>query len=259
MIPLSIITVNLNNLEGLKKTMTSVFEQTFDVYEYIVIDGGSTDGSKEYIEQHAGKLAYWVSEPDKGIYHAMNKALAKAAGRYLLFLNSGDYLIDSKILQDTDINDFTADIVYGNIVIKEEGRQWTKKYPGMLAFDYFTKDTLPHSGGAFIKRELFERVGGYNEDFKILADWEFYMKALFRYNCSYLYIDKTISVFDYTGISSQKENKELFNNELKKILEGEFKTLHKMNKELNEVKHKHQLLMNSRFVKTYLKVKSFFP
>ncbi len=88
MLKLSIITINLNNLAGLQKTMQSVFEQTFTDYEYIVIDGGSTDGSKEYIEQHSDKLAYWVSEKDKGIYNAMNKGIIKAGGDYLLFLNS---------------------------------------------------------------------------------------------------------------------------------------------------------------------------
>ena len=88
---LSIITVNLNNLEGLKKTYESVVSQTFTDYEWLVIDGGSTDGSREFIEQHQDKFAYWCSEPDKGIYNAMNKGIVRAKGEYLNFMNSGDY------------------------------------------------------------------------------------------------------------------------------------------------------------------------
>lgn len=87
---LSIITVNLNNLEGLKRTYDSVVSQTFTDYEWLVIDGGSTDGSREFIEQHQDKFAYWCSEPDKGIFNAMNKGIVRAKGEYLNFMNSGD-------------------------------------------------------------------------------------------------------------------------------------------------------------------------
>ena len=91
---LSIITVNLNNRDGLKKTIDSVISQTFKDFEWIVIDGGSTDGSRELIEQYVNHFAYWVSEPDKGVYNAMNKGVKKAKGEYLQFLNSGDWLRD---------------------------------------------------------------------------------------------------------------------------------------------------------------------
>ncbi len=87
---LSIITVNLNNKDGLQKTIDSVISQTFKDFEWIVIDGGSTDGSKELIEKYSDYISYWVSEPDKGIYNAMNKGIKVAKGDYLEFLNSGD-------------------------------------------------------------------------------------------------------------------------------------------------------------------------
>ena len=98
---LSIITVNLNNLEGLKKTYESVVCQTFTDYEWLVIDGGSTDGSREFIEQHQDKFAYWCSEPDKGIYNAMNKGIVKAKGEYLNFMNSGDCFASSFVVAST--------------------------------------------------------------------------------------------------------------------------------------------------------------
>ena len=94
----SIITVNYNNLEGLKKTVESVKNQTYQKFEYIVIDGGSYDGSLEFIKDNESLLDYWVSEPDSGVYQAMNKGIEKATGEYLLFLNSGDHFCNTKVL-----------------------------------------------------------------------------------------------------------------------------------------------------------------
>jgi len=113
---LSIITVNLNNKSGLQKTIDSVISQTYKDFEWIIIDGGSTDGSKELIEQYSQYITYWISEPDKGIYNAMNKGIVQAKGEYLQFLNSGDALYDKyvldKILKATNI---TSDIITGSI------------------------------------------------------------------------------------------------------------------------------------------------
>src|SRR5690348_17657794 len=97
---LSIITINLNNVKGLQKTMESVFAQTFTDYEYIIIDGGSTDGSVSEIKKHQNKLVYWISENDKGIYNAMNKGIVKANGEYILFMNSGDYLYTDNTIKE---------------------------------------------------------------------------------------------------------------------------------------------------------------
>ena len=110
---LSIITVNLNNLEGLKKTYESVVCQTFTDYEWIVIDGGSTDGSREFIEQHQDKFAYWCSEPDKGIYNAMNKGIMRAKGEYLNFMNSGDCFACKETLAGVFNKPRKEDILYG--------------------------------------------------------------------------------------------------------------------------------------------------
>lgn len=110
---LSIITVNLNNLEGLKKTYDSVVCQTFTDYEWLVIDGGSTDGSREFIEQHQDKFAYWCSEPDKGIFNAMNKGIVRAKGEYLNFMNSGDCFACEETVAEVFGKNRTADILYG--------------------------------------------------------------------------------------------------------------------------------------------------
>ena len=138
---LSIITVNLNNRDGLQKTIDSVICQTFRDFEWIVIDGGSTDGSKELIEQYADHFAYWVSEPDKGIYNAMNKGIKVAKGEYLQFLNSGDSLWNETTLQGVvPFFSGTTDIFYGDVAImKEDKCIGIKKNRSMVARSWGTR------------------------------------------------------------------------------------------------------------------------
>lgn len=114
---LSIITVNRNNTEGLRKTIESVVSQTYTDFEYIIIDGASTDGSVDIIKEYADRITYWVSEPDNGIYNAMNKGILKAKGEYLQFLNSGDWLVDEGVLQTMIKYTDDVDILIGNIYL----------------------------------------------------------------------------------------------------------------------------------------------
>jgi glycosyltransferase involved in cell wall biosynthesis len=139
---LSIITINYNNRPGLQKTFNSVLGQFYKDFEYIIIDGGSTDGSKELIEKNATAFSYWVSEKDQGIYNAMNKGIIKAKAKYLLFLNSGDFLVDEKSLESISLSSHDEDIICADIKINEMGRHWIKKAPDSLSFDYFTKDII---------------------------------------------------------------------------------------------------------------------
>ena len=125
----SIITINYNNLEGLKRTVESVVNQTWQEFEYIVIDGGSTDGSAVYIESQKDKFDYWVSEPDKGIYNAMNKGIKVATGEYLLFLNSGDELIDIEALNKNHFHLEEMDLIYFDINVISDTTSFIKKYP----------------------------------------------------------------------------------------------------------------------------------
>ncbi|MCC6690867.1 MAG: glycosyltransferase, partial [Bacteroidia bacterium] len=118
---LSVISINLNNRLGLEKTIKSVIDQSFQDFEYIVIDGASTDGSIDVIKANADKFSYWVSEKDKGIYHAQNKGIAHANGEYLLFLNSGDYLYSSNVLQTFFSKNYSEDILYGDLMLDNGG------------------------------------------------------------------------------------------------------------------------------------------
>lgn len=201
---LSIITVNLNNLDGLKKTVESVLSQTWQEFEYIVIDGGSTDGSQAYIESQSNCIDYWVSEPDTGIYNAMNKGIAKASGEYLLFLNSGDHFFDNDVLNNNIEQMQKNDLISFNLNIVGDNSTYLFSLPDSLRFSDMYFDFMPHPA-TFIKKELFYTIGFYDEDLKIVADWKFFALALFRYNCSFLKVNKTLSTFYLGGISSHAE------------------------------------------------------
>lgn len=219
---ISIITINYNNLEGLKKTMASVLGQTWKGFEYIVIDGGSTDGSAAYIESQSSQIDYWVSEPDTGIYNAMNKGIKVAKGEYLLFLNSGDHFFSNQILHQNYKSLKLYDIIYYNLKVVGEKETFIKKYPEELRFSYFVNDTLPHPA-SFIRKEVFNKIGLYDESLKIVSDWKFFIQIVCKYNCSYKRIDETLSTFYLDGICSNPNNKNIILAEKQKVLITDFK------------------------------------
>ena len=205
----SIITVNFNHLEGLKRTYESVVNQTFGDYEWIVIDGGSTDGSREFIEQHQDRFAYWCSEKDNGIYHAMNKGIRQAKGEYLNFMNTGDIFVSNETLAKVFSERRTADILYGYTILKNSGNKCGNL--GMMKrlfhwYDFFY-NTLPHQS-TFIRREAFERIGLYDETCRIVADWIWFVRAIFHCNASYEFIPQKIAIYEGGGISATKANME---------------------------------------------------
>jgi len=209
---LSIITVNLNNRDGLQKTIDSVISQTFKDFEWIVIDGGSTDGSKELIEKYSNYITYWVSEPDKGIYNAMNKGINVSIGDYLLFLNSGDWLCDKNVLIDVFKNNHTADILYGYMMrgsINGELSQGALMKPTLFWYD-FLGSSLPHQS-TFISKKLFEKYGLYDETYNIAADTKFFIYSVVWKKCSYEFIPRKIAIFEGSGISDN--DKKLRNEE----------------------------------------------
>lgn len=200
---ISIVTINLNNKNGLRKTIESVVNQTyFDKIEYIIIDGGSTDGSVDVIKEYEDKISYWVSEKDNGIYNAMNKGLEASVSPYLLFLNSGDYLSKNDVLERVFPYLDGTDIVYGNewkVNEKYKGA-YEAKYPDKLDESFFRRTTLPHQS-TFIKRELLIKHP-YSEDYKIISDWKFFIEA-FRNGCTFKHMPFIVSVYDCSGFSCQ--------------------------------------------------------
>lgn len=199
---LSVITINYNNAIGLKRTIDSLISQSYREYEYIVIDGGSDDGSKNIILESQNNISDWCSERDAGIYNAMNKGILRATGEYLLFLNSGDYLHDAAVLEEMVAALSGEDIIYGDLLYIENGeKKHVCVYPSVLDLDYFLEFSLGHPA-SFIKRSLFQN-SLYSETLKIVSDWEFFLKKIVLEAVSYKHIDRVIADYDMGGISSQ--------------------------------------------------------
>lgn len=226
---LSIITINYNNAEGLRKTLASVAAQTCCDIEHVVIDGGSTDGSveviKEYVNQCVMYDVLWVSEKDKGIYDAMNKGVKKATGDYVWILNSGDCVAAPDVIERMaaalEIGNRTLengiDILLGN-KLQVYPRRKCKKIDDRCIDDRLTpcsmdvsmltfySGTVPQDA-AFVKRELFEKYGYFDDKLKICADWKLYLNMIALGGVQPMYVNIDVVLFDMTGISN--ENHEL--------------------------------------------------
>ena len=237
---LDIITINRNNREGLERTIKSVVNQTvFDQINFIIIDGGSTDGSKEIIEQYKDELFHYVSEPDNGIFNAMNKGIRASVSDYLLFLNSGDYLSENNVLESVFPYLDGTDIVYGNeikLTVDPFGKNrdpfawvsnqmnyrwytngsWHQRslkatvFPDELSESFFVTSALPHQS-TFI-RASFQKEHPYSESFKLLGDWKFFREA-WKNGCTYKHIPVTVSVYMLDGVSTKQRS--LFEQEKK--------------------------------------------
>lgn len=214
---ISIITINYKNLDGLKKTVQSVLEQTHTQYEYIIIDGESKDGTLEYLEGQGDYIDYWVSEPDKGIYNAMNKGIAKATGDYLLFLNSGDYLASTTILNEMREHLVSGeDFVCGDLLLDKEENPFRKKHPEKLTMTYLMRQTIGHPS-TFIRYSTFERFGLYDESLKMVSDWKHFFVALALNGASYKAVSTLVSIFDMHGISSNDKNSNMIAQEKQSV------------------------------------------
>ncbi len=197
---LSIITINLNNRPGLLLTIKSVVCQTFKNYEWIVIDGGSTDGSRELIEQNQHLFTWWCSEKDNGIYHAMNKGVKKAKGDYLLFLNSADQLKDSNVLTNIASETHKADIIAG-LAEGKDTHKVLRHYDEDVLMHIFVS-TFDHQA-TFIKRELLiERP--YDENLRMQSDWKFWLQSILYDGASIEYSNVIVVIQDPCGISNQQ-------------------------------------------------------
>ena len=280
---LSIITINYNNAEGLRKTLASVASQTYANIEHIIVDGGSTDESVEILEAYPQSLprgkgevsgdkyptqnpahkVLWISEKDKGIYNAMNKGIRMATGDYIQILNSGDILAapdvtermmaalaerngkihnqQSEQLNNQQLKQSTSDIVnivenkivdivenkvskeksveilYGNMIKVNNQRQVVGK-SGYTEYSLrqFYSSTLNHDC-AYIRKDLFDEYGLYDENLKIVSDWKWYMQAIGLGRVKPEYVDIDVTIFDDGGIS--ETNLALRNKERRQVLE----------------------------------------
>ncbi len=203
----SIITVNYNNREGLRRTIESVIHQTFRNFELIVIDGGSDDGSKDVLLEYDNSITYWVSEKDNGIYHAMNKGIAKAQGEYLNFMNSGDCFFDEHVLQQVDSTHPTADFVVGRDYHYNEttGQGHASIQPPRTTMVHFFVATLDHQS-TFIRRELFANTP-YDESHRLVSDWIFFVEKIVGEGKEVKFIPTIVCRREEGGLSEQQRER----------------------------------------------------
>lgn len=195
---INIVTINLNNKSGLEKTINSVINQTFfDKINYIIIDGGSIDGSIDVIDRYKDYLSYYVSEKDNGIFNAMNKGVSFCNGEYVQFLNSGDNLHDNKVIENI-YNELTEDVVYGNMLVEP-----FKEKILITKYDFFGDWFMPHPS-TFTRVELLKKKK-LSEDYKIISDWIYYYEYICINKLPYKHIDLIVTDFYGGGVSSNHE------------------------------------------------------
>jgi glycosyltransferase involved in cell wall biosynthesis len=209
--------------------------QTFSDYEYLIIDGNSTDGSVAIIKQYADAIHYWVSEPDKGIYSAMNKGIAKATGEYVIFMNSGDCFIHENTLKNVFSTEHTADLLVGNVIVNGKYFKIRETISHKITFYYFMVNPICHQA-TFTKRRLFDEIGGYDEQLKISSDWKFVFLATMKYNKNIEIINEDIAWVDATGISASEEAGRLIKKEQDETIKQYFPYLYDDYKELYRLK-----------------------
>lgn len=201
---LSVITIVYNNVKDIERTMLSVLNQTYPNIEYIIIDGASTDGTKEVIEKYSSKLNLWISEPDKGIYNAMNKGLSFTNGDYVLFMNSGDEIYDKNTVERVFSSQPNADIYYGETEMYDEN--WTSLGRRRHAIpEHFTWRsfrygmTISHQA-IYVKKSIIEP---YNENYKLSADIDWIIKSAKKAKSS-VKVSGYVAKYLVGGISKQK-------------------------------------------------------
>ena len=211
-IRLTIITICYNDRVGFERTAKSIIDQSYQRFEWIIVDGASTDGSVDSIKSTVESLRecespiilHWKSEPDKGIYNAMNKGISQAHGQYCLFMNSGDYFYTNDVVEKVlpllkGIDIYIGDIYHSDEIGVHQFQNSDFTIEGTL--NRLASLSYPHQG-SFIKTDLLNRFGGYREDLRIVSDWYFYYNAIIYNMATIEFIPMVIAVFDRNGVSS---------------------------------------------------------
>ena len=253
---LSIITVCKNAENAIERTMLSVVTQSCFAgnIEYLIIDGASTDKTVEIIKQYADKYPIkWISEPDSGIYNAMNKGIKLATGNYLLFLNAGDYLVHYNVIKSL-MNLFESgefDVIYGNLLyINPQSEQYFIKAENDPDLLFFFENSLPHQAILY-KKDLFQKFGFYDENFTILADNVFNKKIFYNKHVSTKYVYQIISVFLGDGISATNHS---LSSQEREIFQEQFFNVEEMKKvkRLQLIKERRKKKSTLRFLSKIL-------
>lgn len=216
MLKVSIITVCLNEEERIEKTIKSIIDQTFTNIELVVIDGGSTDNTLNILNRYSEFIDIFIPNKKNGVYNAMNAGIIASSGDYVYFMNGGDSFNNNDILERIFVNTPDADILYGNILIKNANDDFRLKSPPPSAgINYLLGRTIPHQS-SLTRRSLFKDIGLFDESFTIAADYDFFLRAIVKYSASTSYFPFTFAVWIEDGISSLEKYKHLRESERKR-------------------------------------------
>ncbi len=204
----SIVTVCFNSERTIRDTLSSVRSQDYPNIEHVIVDGGSADGTMSIVAEHRDSLGPVVSEPDKGLYDAMNKGIGMATGDVIGILNSDDFFEDSRVIStvvQAFEDDSSVDVVFGDVVfvMPPDLQTITRFYPAghfqtwKLRFGW-----MPPHPATFVRRSVYEKFGGYRLDMKISADFEMFVRWLVKQNLRYRWLDKVIVRMRAGGVST---------------------------------------------------------
>jgi len=204
----SIITVCYNSAKTIKETIDSVVNQSYKDIEYIVIDGASKDGTIDIVSSYSDKVSKFISEPDNGIYNAMNKGIKIATGDIVGILNSDDFFNNNEVVQRIvdEFNNNNIDAIYGDIqFVKPDNLDKVVRYYSSKNFNpqKFKYGFMPAHPSFYVKRVFFERIGYYKEDYKIAADYELLVRFLYQHQLTCKYIPIPFVAMRTGGVSNR--------------------------------------------------------
>lgn len=203
----SVITINYNNIQGLKTTIQSVISQSYKDMEYIIVDGGSTDGSVDLLVEYSDKISKCICEPDNGVYNAMNKGVSIASGEYCIFMNSGDSFWNSEVLENIFSKHIDVDVLAGKTYCFKNGRfSSMQSAPKKVTMKYLYANSINHQ--AMLIKTALLREYPYDEILKVYSDWKFCIQTLVVNNLSYQFVDYVIAKYDLSGVSANIKFKE---------------------------------------------------
>ncbi len=205
---ISVITVCRNAEETIEETVRSVLSQTYKNIEYIIIDGKSTDRTIAVLNKYKDKIDTLISESDRGIYDAMNKAINLCSGEWLFFLNAGDTFINNEIITKVSTEIFNLkkeNILYGNVLTNREGDQIINKYDHIDRW-FLIRNTICHQA-TFTKKALYIKFGSFDIKYKIAADYEWLLRMILKNKVTHKYINVEISNYSLDGISNDKAHR----------------------------------------------------
>jgi glycosyltransferase involved in cell wall biosynthesis len=208
----SIITAVYNGNAAIEKAIKSVVNQNYPNFEYLVIDGGSADGTVETLKKYNDVIDYWLSEPDNGVYDALNKGIDLAHGEWIYFLGADDKLFDNKVLQSFLAGPQSSKMVYGNVVWAGTG----KLYDGEFSQWKLCRKNICQQA-IFYHRDLFRMLGKFETKYPLQADWLFNLKAFAEKDTRPLFVNAPVAVYSDAGLSSVKVDMAYFKDHAKNI------------------------------------------